>query len=155
MMECLLCQRTKIYLTRTSVPNHLYRKWVVTPLHKRIPTKDNYYVKQTLFKCIFRNNNRKKNNYECSTLCLLIGWGWNSHKALGNKLIFNLTLCTRLHLSHHLLPAGTTASTLLEFTHIFPVTLALFLFGVGTASVKRCGRSKCWPAEGGGNKGLK
>ena len=88
-------------------------------------------------------------------LSLLISGGWNCHKTLGNKLILNLTLCTRLNLSHHLLPASATTSTLLEFTHVFPITLTLFLLSVDTASIKRCGRSKCWPAEGGGNKGLK
>ena len=57
--------------------------------------------------------------------------------------------------SHHLLPAGATLSPLLEFTHVFPVTLALLLLGVNTASLKRCGGSKYWPAERSGNKGLK
>ena len=80
--------------------------------------------------------------------------GWNSHEALGNKLILNNTLSTRLHLPHHLLSAGSTPSSLLEFTHVFPVTLALLLLGVDTASIKRCGGGKCRPAERSGNKSL-
>ena len=51
----------------------------------------------------------------------------------------HLTSSTRCHLSHHLLPADTLLSTLLEFTHIFPVTLALLLLGIDAASIKRRG----------------
>lgn len=89
-------------------------------------------------------------------LSLLFGVrGWNSHKALGNKLILNNTLSTRLHLPHHLLSAGSALSPLLEFTHVFPVTLALLLLGVDTASIKRCSGGKCRPAERSGNECLR
>ena len=51
---------------------------------------------------------------------------------------------TRLQLSHHLFPAGSTLSTLLEFTHIIPVMLAIFLFGIDTTGVEggggECGK---------------
>jgi hypothetical protein len=44
-----------------------------------------------------------------------------------------------LQLSHHFLLASTALATLLEFTHIFPVTLALLLLGIDTAGIKGSG----------------
>jgi hypothetical protein len=66
----------------------------------------------------------------------------------------HLTSNTRLHLSHHLLLAGTTLSSLLEFTHVLPVTLALLLLGIDTASIERSGGCEGWPAERGGDESL-
>ena len=55
--------------------------------------------------------------------------------------VTHLALRTRGSLSHQLLLAGSLASTLREFTHVFPVPLSLLLLGVDAAGVeRRCGR---------------
>ena len=61
-----------------------------------------------------------------------------------------------MQLSHHLLLASTTLATLLKFTHIFPVTLALLLLGIDTAGIKGSGtgREEVWLSDGGHDKRL-
>jgi hypothetical protein len=65
--------------------------------------------------------------------------GWHCHEALGNEFVLNHTSSPRLQLSHHLLLASTALATLLKFTHIFPVALALLLLGIDTAGIKGSG----------------
>jgi hypothetical protein len=61
----------------------------------------------------------------------------NSSKALSNEFILKLTHLRRSNLPHHLFTRSL--SSLLEFTHIFTVTLTLFLLGVNTACEERGG----------------
>lgn len=58
----------------------------------------------------------------------------NGSEALGNELILKLTHLTGSNLTHHLLAGGL--SPLLEFAHIFTVTLTLLLLCVYTACLK-------------------
>jgi len=52
------------------------------------------------------------------------------------KKITHLTSGTRLQLPHHLLLAGPLLPALLEFAHVFPVTLALLLLGVDATGIE-------------------
>lgn len=65
---------------------------------------------------------------------LLLLLVYNGHEALSNELTLNLTCLRGSYLAHHLLTGDL--SSLLEFTHVFTVTLALLLLCVGTASLK-------------------
>lgn len=47
---------------------------------------------------------------------------------------------TRKNLPHHLLLTGSASSSLLEFAHIFPVTLTLLDLGIDTAGHIKTGR---------------
>lgn len=65
--------------------------------------------------------------------CLVLSFfsiGRDSNEALGNEFGFFLTSLGGKSLLHHLSTAGSLASSLLEFAHVFTVTDTLFLLGV-------------------------
>jgi hypothetical protein len=53
-----------------------------------------------------------------------------------NKHATHLTSGTRLQLPHHLLLAGALLAALFEFSHVFPVALALLLLGVDATGIE-------------------
>ena len=77
---------------------------------------------------------------------LLLLLVYNGQEALSNELILKLTCLRGSYLAHHLLTGDL--SSLLEFAHIFTVTLTFLLLCVGTASLKGGGGNTLYSESG-------
>ena len=66
----------------------------------------------------------------------------------------HLTCSTRLQLPHHLLLAGSLLAPLLEFSHVFPIALALLLLGVDATGIEGCGGGEGRSSDGGDDECL-
>ena len=83
---------------------------------------------------------------------LLLLLVYNSDEALRNELILKLTCLRGSYLAHHLLTGDL--SSLLEFAHVFTVTLTLFLLCVCPAREQRLDGSSAGTEGGERSKGL-